>query len=270
MNRTLNQLINQLHLDPKKEAAVRKIVYTAISNNQSGGSNSGGYTDMMVLNTSDNAVLTEEQFNEIEERVKNGYLFELQYDEPDGTTTYYSQGIKYRLDSNNCWYIFNGNFSVATKDVSYSGDVIFIALKQPNGYAFVGMPVNDLPNSELAFPILKTPKFYYNGDGTKFLSDDGTYKEVSGGSGPVIIELSIGEESFESAQLTDQQIEACKNSNIKIKLNFPDYAIILVPYFYEIRNETILLYIRNVNHSSVVVDATFIIDINNKIIEYTG
>lgn len=29
MNRTLNQLINQLHLDPKKEAAVRKIVENA-------------------------------------------------------------------------------------------------------------------------------------------------------------------------------------------------------------------------------------------------
>jgi hypothetical protein len=33
MNKRINQLINQLHLDPKKEAAVRKIVENAISNN---------------------------------------------------------------------------------------------------------------------------------------------------------------------------------------------------------------------------------------------
>ena len=33
MNKRINHLINQLHLDPKREAAVREIVENAISNN---------------------------------------------------------------------------------------------------------------------------------------------------------------------------------------------------------------------------------------------
>ena len=147
-----------------------------------GSNNSGGYTDMMVLHTKDNAILTEEQFNEIEQRVKNGCLFELKYHEPDGTLTYYSQGQKTNAFGGTSAYLFNNNFGVASKDVSYGGDIIFIAIKTPDGYGFVGMPISNLPDSEI--PVLRTPKFYYNGDGTKFLSDDGTYKEVSGGSEP--------------------------------------------------------------------------------------
>ena len=92
----------------------------------------------------------------------------------------------------------------------------------------------------------------------------------SGGSGPVTIEINIGDEGFESATLTDQQIEACKNSNIKLKLNFIDYVTILVPYYYEINNETILIYIRMLNQSYVVADVSLEVDINNKTIYYKG
>lgn len=213
MNRTFNQLINQLHLDPKKEAAVRKIVENAISNNQSGNNNSGGYTDMMVLNTRDNATLTEEQFNEIEERVKNGCLFELQYHEPDATLSYYSQGQKTNMLGDTPTYIFNNNFGAASKDISYIGDVIFLAIKTPDGYGFIGMPVTNLPDSEI--PIVKTPRFYYTGDGTKFLSDDGTYKEVSGGSEPYIWDGATNESTnaeLKQAILDNRRI-ICNNIN---------------------------------------------------------
>lgn len=260
MNRTLNQLINQLHLDPKKEAAVRKIVENAVSNN------SGGYTDMMVLNTRDNSTLTEEQFNEIEERVKNGCLFELQFHETDDTTTYYSQGIKYKIDSNNCWYIFNGNFGVSTKDVSYAGDIVFIAVKSPYGYAFDKVLFDG--SLDLVLPVLRTPKFYYTGNGTKFLSDDGTYKEVSGGNGPVTIETNLGDEGFEDVQLTDQQFEACKNSNVKIKVNTPDSYMILIPYFYGFQGEDIVIFVRQINPAGNIGDVTFSVNINSKLLHY--
>ena len=49
MDKTINQYINQLHLDPKKEAAVRKLIQ-AVSN--SSGNNSNGN------NSSDNNIDT--------------------------------------------------------------------------------------------------------------------------------------------------------------------------------------------------------------------
>ena len=39
MNKTINQYINQLHLDPKREAAVRKLIQSV---SQSSGSSNGG------------------------------------------------------------------------------------------------------------------------------------------------------------------------------------------------------------------------------------
>lgn len=212
--------------------------------NNSGGSNSGGYSDIMVLNTRDNATLTEEQFNEIEERVKNGCLFELQLHEIDGTTTYYSQGIKFRIDSNNAWYIFNGNFGVTTKDVSYAGDVVFLVVKSPQGYGFVGITVNDLP--DLGLPILRTPKFYYTGNGTKFLSDDGTYKEVSGGSEAYIWDgnndestiVELKQAILDNRRILYNNIECITyimNETIVIKGNIP----LIAPFFIIDKNNNI-------------------------------
>ena len=50
MNKTINQYINQLHLDPKKEAAVRKLIQAVASNDNSGGSNESPNPDTPVAN----------------------------------------------------------------------------------------------------------------------------------------------------------------------------------------------------------------------------
>lgn len=232
-----------------------------------GSNNSGGYTDMMVLNTRDNATLTEEQFNEIEERVKNGCLFELQYYEPDGILTYYSQGIKHDLDSTVTCYVFNTNFSIANKDVSFAGDVVFVAIKTPTECGFTSMLVNNL--SELDLPVLRTPKFYYTGNGTKFLSDDGTYKEVSGGNGPVIIEYP--NVSNEEIAVTDEQIEAVKNGNVKIKLTMTGTTnyIISAPISIAIMEEVAEIVVRSYFGENIT-DAILLVDFTNKTISISA
>lgn len=71
MNKRINQLINQLHLDPKKEAAVREIVENVGSNNQSGGNNSGGNEPVIIEypnGSNEEIAVTDEQI----EAVKNG------------------------------------------------------------------------------------------------------------------------------------------------------------------------------------------------------
>lgn len=80
MNRTLNQLINQLHLDPKKEAAVRKIVENAVSNN------SGGNGSVIIEHLFGNAeavTVTDEQIN----AAKN-YNIKLKINYPDDDSRY--------------------------------------------------------------------------------------------------------------------------------------------------------------------------------------
>ena len=104
-----------------------------------------------------------------------------------------------------------------------------------------------------------------DGDGTKFLSDDGTYKEVSGGSEPVIIEYPL--EGTEVVTLTDEQINAARNSNIKIKsfdstLNITIIATPLDCSF----NDTHVLINTRINASDEIIDQKFIIDIANKTI----
>lgn len=70
MNKRINQLINQLHLDPKKEAAVRKIVENAVSNNQNSGNNSGGGGPVIIEMIGESASVTDEQI----EAAKNGNI----------------------------------------------------------------------------------------------------------------------------------------------------------------------------------------------------
>ena len=50
MNKTINQYINQLHLDPKREAAVRKLFEAVASSDNSGGSNESPNPDTPVDN----------------------------------------------------------------------------------------------------------------------------------------------------------------------------------------------------------------------------
>lgn len=90
----------------------------------------------------------------------------------------------------------------------------------------------------------------------------------SGGGGPVIIELSIGDEGIGTVSLSEEQINAAKNSNIKLKINEPDgiHYMILVPYFYGIREENITFYTRMMNGAGHISDSTFSIDVINKTI----
>ena len=131
MNKRINQLINQLHLDPKKEAAVREIVENALNNNQNGGSNSGN-------------------------------------------------------------------------------------------------------------------------------------------SGPVIIELSIGDEGIGTVSLSDEQINAAKNYNIRLNMITPNGPCMLVPYFYFMEGENIGFYIRMMNPTGHMIDSAFSIDTINKTIIAIG
>lgn len=97
------------------------------------------------------------------------------------------------------------------------------------------------------------------GSGTKFLSDDGTYKKVSGGSGPVIIDM-IGE----SGSVTDEQIEAAKNGNIKIKVSSEIGITYVLPYYYLVQEDAVIFCVRL--GDSDFYDSIFKIDIINKTI----
>ena len=108
--------------------------------------------------------------------------------------------------------------------------------------------------------------FNPQGDGTKFLSNDGTYKEVSGASGPVIIEMTVGDEGIGTVTLNDEQINAAKNYNIRLKVNAPDGSMILVPYSYHMDGENIGFYIRIINPAGHINDSAFSIDVINKTI----
>lgn len=103
------------------------------------------------------------------------------------------------------------------------------------------------------------------GSGTKFLSDDGTYKEVSGGSGPVIIEYPNG--SNEEIAITDEQIEAVKNGNVKIKLTVTGTTnyIILAPISIAIMKEAAEIVVRSYFGENIT-DAALLVDFTNKTI----
>lgn len=102
-------------------------------------------------------------------------------------------------------------------------------------------------------------------DGTKFLSDDGTYKEISGGSGPVIIEYPYG--SNEEIAVTDEQIEAVKNGNVKIKLTVTGTTnyIILAPISIAIMKEAAKIVVRSYFGENIT-DATLVVVFTNKTI----
>lgn len=65
MNKEINQLINKLHLDPKKEAAVRKIVENVGSNNSGGGN--GPVIIEYPFYGNEAVTLTDEQINAVKD-----------------------------------------------------------------------------------------------------------------------------------------------------------------------------------------------------------
>lgn len=109
--------------------------------------------------------------------------------------------------------------------------------------------------------IEKETMLHGNGDGTKFLADDGKYKEA----GPVIIEYPL--EGTEAVTLTDEQINAAKNSNIKLKLTGDslDFTAIAIPYSYAISDTMIAIDIR-ISGTDSNIDQKLVIDIANKTI----
>lgn len=224
-----------------------------------GGSNNsgGGYTDMMVLNTGDNATLTEEQFNEIKARVNANSRFKITFKNQIENLSYICYGIPYDLSEVEEVYVFIPQDTyVSTKDYSYNHDVCFFAIHVNNEYYLLA---SRSETSEFELPVLRIPTFYYTGDGTKFLSDDGTYKKVSGGSGPVIIDM-IGE----SGSVTDEQIEAAKNGNIKIKVSSEIGITYVLPYYYLVQEDAVIFCVRL--GDSDFYDSIFKIDIINKTI----
>ena len=115
--------------------------------------------------------------------------------------------------------------------------------------------------------IKKISEFITSGDGTKFLSDDGTYKEVSGGSESYVI-IEYPANTTEAVTLTDEQINAAKNQNIKIKAITSDMTYVYNPATYIITDTVIaFLVLVGVNEDSGNCMATvYNIDITNKTI----
>lgn len=98
----------------------------------------------------------------------------------------------------------------------------------------------------------------------------GSSNNNSGSSGPVIIEYPLG--NTEAFTLTDEQINAAKNYNIRLKINNTNddnKYVIVVPCFYGIEGESITLYIRMMA-GGPITDVIFLIDTINKTIVAIG
>lgn len=121
MNKRINQLINQLHLDPKKEAAVREIVENAISNNQNGDSNSGGSEPVIIeysTDATDSVSITDKQIN----AAKN-YNIILNMIAPNGSFMLVPYG--YIMDGENIGFLVRAmNGAGHISDAVFSIDVI--------------------------------------------------------------------------------------------------------------------------------------------------
>ena len=265
MNRTLNQLINQLHLDPKKEAAVRKIV-----------ENAGGINDStpVVTEVSGNELLPI-NVNGENKAVSAAALVK------GAKEVYFLDIDNYKTpeDYNNLKDAFDSNKLIVCKGVVMGladlGDGFLGVMNSSMGVAGEETPRIQLNVVMFAFTkdgqIVRFDNAILldgTGNGTKFLSDDGTYKEVSGGNEPVIIETNIEGEGFENVQLTDQQFEACKNSNVKIKINYPDYYMILIPYLYGFQEEYIAMYVLLITAEGHKKDVALSVNINSKLLSF--
>lgn len=90
-----------------------------------------------------------------------------------------------------------------------------------------------------------------------------------GGSGPVIIELPFGEEEIEAVSLSEEQINAAKNGNIKLKMKMPnDIYLTFVPYMYVYikKDEDIVFYVRSMDSAGHIADEAYSINVIDKTI----
>lgn len=234
MNKRINQLINQLHLDPKKEAAVRKIVENAGGIN---GSTPAGDKDIYFLDI-DN-YKTPEDYNKLKAAFDSSKLI-------------IGQGGVFTFGE-----LPNG----ALMGIAHT---ILGGVNNTNQLQIIGMVCLFGTDGSIA---KNNNQFLFdgNGSGTKFLSDDGTYKEVSGGSGPVIIEYP--NVSNEEIAVTDEQIEAVKNGNVKIKLTMTGTTnyIISAPISIAIMEEIAEIVVRSYFGENIT-DAILLVDFTNKTI----
>lgn len=239
MNKTINQLINQLHLDPKKEAAVRKIV-----ENVGGSNNSTSACAKEVYSIKTSEFKTPEDFNNLEAAVDARKIIII-----DGTIIKNAN-----KDSSNGKPIIMAETDLILH--TYSGNehenniVVLTIIFESNGTYTTTYNQISLKSG-------------YNG--TKFLSDDGTYKEVSDDNLPVIIEYPYG--SNEEIAVTDEQIEAVKNGNFKIKLTIPGTTnyVILAPISISIMKEAAKIVVISYFEENIS-DATLVVVFTNKTI----
>ena len=88
----------------------------------------------------------------------------------------------------------------------------------------------------------------------------------SADNGPVIIEYPFG--SDEDVTLTDEQVNAVKNSNIKIKLTIPGNStyFIILPELYEISDKVACILVYQPNSEGGISNVVYLVDITNKTI----
>lgn len=204
MNRTINQLVNALHLDPKREAAVRKIIENAGGINDSTpivNEVSGNELIPINVDGENKAVSAAALVKGAKEvlyvditNIQEEGSFIMSYDDYKNHIVYFtitegrvvhtaekvlSRGIDYYGSVNYIdTYLFKNDGGVGpdtTKPVKTMAFAVAVDVNNNQVISISRIQVNQI------FP-------YTIGNGTKFLSDDGTYKEVSGGSEPYVID----------------------------------------------------------------------------------
>ena len=219
MNRTVNQLVNALHLDPKREAAVRKII-----------ENAGGVNDStpVVNEISGNELLPINVNGEnkavsaaaLVKGAKEVYVVDLNNYTADSFIS-----LKTAIEDNKIINIKEQNIMTPTAFSNVSTNSIFLisSIIAPKHFGTVdGSTQKTEPSINIRIYLFSDDGTYNTitdilnfdnkGDGTKFLSDDGTYKEVGGGSEPYIWDGTASETKF-------AELKAAIESNKIIKYN---------------------------------------------------
>ena len=213
MNRTVNQLVNALHLDPKREAAVRKII-----------ENAGGVNDSTpVVNEISGNELLPINVNGENKAVSAAALVK-------GAKEVYVLDIfnyKTEEDYQDLLKAFNDGKIILADGVTCG---IWLDNRDIKVVAYTIIPI--VRNNESAL-VVSSMELTFKADGTfnnthndiklltghggtKFLSDDGTYKEVGGGSEPYIISDTTSANDLYSYLSESTEINERFNPNIII------------------------------------------------------
>ena len=274
MNRTVNQLVNALHLDPKIEAAVRKII-----------ENAGGVNDStpIVNEISGNELIPIKQDGEnkavsaaaLVKGAKEVYVLDI-----DNYTAADFISLKAAIKDNKIINIKHQNIILPAIVLNVTTTLIQIvsSIIGPTAYTpGSGIVQKTKPTIGLSLYLLSDNGTYdkvedaliliNSGDGTKFLSDDGTYKEVGGGSESyVIIEIEL---EGDGTTLTDTEIEAIQNQNVKIKYNKTvgdiSSTVTATPIVYgEVGTNTIVMLTKAPADNGGYEDLQCVVDTNTK------